>query len=506
MSEKLNEKLLNEELKKAFSPLEKKRLEHIFNWPEAKRVFNGLEEEEKEALRLIVSGKSWVLVKRYPHEEADKIIVKLRKKGLVKQNEVEVFRGRTDVFHEHIYYRQTLGGKFRLLPRRLLRRELKDWLSFFRPNPLLHTWFAMLLLLVPSFGATLLLVSSLRASFEDILEPWNKILDSYRSSPWIFLSLVFIISLLFIFTYFSHQRLRLPLALTIVVFLLLIIIVLLLPWLGFEPFVIIPLLISGGLEVWGFHHLHRAYQLAESLGTQRPRSLPDEVYQFLKLAVKKETWQLKNIREWPLAKMIIFLLLLIPGFLLFIHTLAPREKGFEGTNLQSIESTVLYPAWLSYRDTAELLITLRTTESMTGTESITGTILLEPEPGIPLMVVADEETKCDLLCDWGPLWLASSQDQKAPLSQTLRWRLYTPPLCSFGSDARWKLHLKICELPPHGKLRCDDDEISIPKLRLGFGLWGFLQGQPLVNIISMLFSIVYAVLGIWLSRKLVFRE
>jgi len=475
MSSKLSDKLL-----KVIPPdeCEPERIKHILHWEEAAKVFyEELNEKEREALCLIESEKWWVLHKRYALE-ADKIIERLKQEGLIVEegNKLKIFR---DDFKEYIKYH--CKGRLALLPKILLKREPKDLFTF--DDPLTLTMFALIILISPS----ICLISSLLTSVHTFLDSISKFLTHVN-----FYLVLVTLSLLFFPLYFFYRKLLWFIIPSIVASLLL--------WIGFDLFVVLLLLLPISVEVMGFYLLRSAYQSAKSLRNQHSRRFPEKMYKFLEVAISKETWGLQEskMREWPPAKTIIFLLLFIPGFLLFIHILAPREIGPETIEPEDVEITILYPSWLSYRDTANLVVSLR---NVTNTGFVTGTALLESDDSLNgsdgfLIITAAEQI-------WGPLW-PENQEGK-PTTQVLRWDLHTVPMCSFRAGTRWNLRLEICESSPR-RMNCDSREISIPRLRLGFGLWGFLQQQPLVNIIAMVFSIAYAALSIWLSQKLVLQE
>lgn len=290
--------------------------------------------------------------------------------------------------------------------------------------------------------------------------------------------------------------LSIPLVVTLMVF-----------WLGFPTYLVVLFAAFSILDLWALHLLFQAHQtlpnIPDDLENKRLRKLLEDT-------IKPNTWN--DMTQWPELKIILMLFLSLTGFMFFGALLAPREYDLQDpTGLT--EYTLIAPSWLSYRDEGTILVAVRANSTV----FIAGTILLEPEARNLISVVPSDKERCSPGCSWGPLastnhtlgrnTARSSESTQSPEYEVLEWHLYTAPRRILPSESAWQLRVSLCAKFPNAPSpsNCKDQIVSLSKIRIGFRMWGLLDEQPLVNVLSVIFGLVYAIVQIWISNLLIGR-
>jgi len=246
------------------------------------------------------------------------------------------------------------------------------------------------------------------------------------------------------------------------------------------------------LDLIALYVLYAAYKLIE-----KPDILSsDPINKFLSILLSEGTWKVKR---WPRPKIIVFALLFATGFSFFTYALTPSEtllnvpiliedKNNDGKD-DFIIATLFSPAWLSEGDSGNLLLYLYNSSPQTTTI----TFNLEPAPGHLLFITPQEGNNCHSVCQI----MISANNQTL-----LQWEIRSMPQNAFITETKWYIRYQICK-DPNFCTNSAKDQISIPKLRLGFGLWGVMENQSLVFIVSVVSGVVYALVEIGLSSRMI---
>lgn len=483
--------------RRRFTPSQQRALKHITNWPDAKEVYESLPEEERKVLRQLARGKMPSLSNRQ-YVAHNSIIEHLKEKRLVEETGGDLQVARSQYFGEHIHYNYTTQGRLEMWVRKPWWMFQLNRLNFHSRQPGLMTGFAMALFLIPLSLSIASLYPWFRNFFDGVLAPLEISLDAQRYHlivPTLGIAVLFIVIYLFSSqtAKWRQQSLAMLLAGAILSFLF---------WLGFSLYDTLLLGLLVLCDLGALQCLYSAFEHMKPSEEGGSIGIP-HLHNFLKQIMDEGIW--KSIHSWPQPKTLLCLLLFVPGFFFFLHLLAPQEtqvsvplvsqQDLQKERVENLEATILSPSWLSERDGGDFLVLLRAGSS----RPVTGTFLLEPVPGSLLSLSSDDQDLCQSTCEFAI----------EPGSQTmLQWRVQTAPHSAFMPDAKWWIRFRLCgsAIVGDGDTPCTGfQEIGIPKLRLGFGLWKFLEYQPLLNVLSLLFGIVYAFIEIWIGSRILFQ-
>lgn len=249
------------------------------------------------------------------------------------------------------------------------------------------------------------------------------------------------------------------------------------------------------LEVWGLMRLKTAFNKIPKKTTSTPSDEQNtRLRKFLANAVKEAP---KEIWKWNTEQRIILVILVTVGFLLVSYMLSPVTMK-KTVKQPPVDVNIIYPSWLSYGDKGK--ITFEPVSSPTITHAVTMTVMLEPEQGINNMIIMkpEENTNCTPACTFQIMPSITS-------TKVFQWELLTPPLTSFvNDDENWQVRLQYTQPLSNPQQSVYDDfiSISIPRLKIGFGIWSFFHNRTLTGIFTIIFSIAFAMMQIWLVQKI----
>ncbi len=456
-------------------------------WPyDPGKAFDDLDQKEQDVLTSLAKGK---VPPAY-----DEALEHLKSVGWIQENQngKNILRQFSNPpLKQFILYNRTgFAGRLRLLydkPLRRIKSEISPiqgfrlfialgFVCFFLPL-ILATWLA-------HPGA----IESILQNYQQFLDLIkNKVLLNFMSEaqlnhiPNLLIFLTFCCGVYVVWqslAFEEEKRLKL-LSITLVAAILTF-----LPWLGVSFPLAFLLFIFITADFMALYSLHNAYNSAISYKDRPDFEAP---YKFLAILMTRETWT--EFKHWPRPKIIVFVILFLTGFSLFIYALTPAEITLK-TPDDFLEAKAFYPAWFSEGDNGNLLVQLNNLS----TQPLTVTFNIEPIPGQLLVITPQEGNNCHSVC----------QITVPANNQTLlQWKIHSVPQNAFVVETKWRIRYQICKDPSFCTNFTDEQQLIVPKLRLGFGLWSVLENQPLVFIMSVVSGLVYAMAEIGLGSRII---
>ena len=269
---------------------------------------------------------------------------------------------------------------------------------------------------------------------------------------------------------------------------------------------------SSSLGALGLLHFAQT-KLEDKEGAKRGSKGTTPLHEFLNQVASSKSWSnpFKNWR-WPngLLFTILFSLALSLFFRLFVleQTSCCSDEPCQEKNLNI---QISYPSWLSDHDQSTIYATtgLSSTlyfEPINGSNiffKVLDTIYLPP-------TITPTPTSSHTLTESLPTPIPTPSNIPAtslstPTSQMLelkvhsRWEIHTLSPAPSQSPERWEFQVYTVN-QKSGAIE-DVCTISIPRLRLPFGLRGFLETQPFVTIVGILYGLAHTALQLWVGEK-----